>query len=256
MKFNHLTTSVELLFLYAQIKVKLTHLKHYSTGCSTLSLISVFPLDVLNYIFLIIIDVYYDICVNYPSNFWLDSLAFDSRFLLILQNIEKKILTHNKDELLTKSINFKNYNLFLSSANLITYEDEKLFIWFFHTISEILIHKNKNTSISVKLLSMVGVHLMVKTLLIFLLLINNQSVVNSVFLSDSKIYDIQFFNFNFNFNFWWQNLNQFVLRKVYSLYPIYVIKNNALTTNYVFLPYFNSYFSQLNLINWLIKLLN
>jgi len=252
MKFNNLTISLELLFLYAQIKVKLTHLKHYTTRCSTLSLLSVVSLDLLNYLSLIIIDVYYDICLNYPNNFWLDSTSFDSRFLLILQNIEKKILRDNKDELLTKSINFKNYNLLLSSANLITHEDEKLFIWFFHILSEILMHKHNSSSISVKLLSIVGVHLIVKTLLIFLLLINNQSVVNSIFLSDSKIYDTQFINFNF----WWQKLNQFILRKVYSLYPIYVIKNNVLTTNYVFLPYFNSYFLQSSLITWFSKLLS
>ncbi|NP_050682.1 hypothetical protein GuthCp023 (chloroplast) [Guillardia theta] len=251
MKFNNLKISLELLFLYAQIKVKLTHLKHYSTRCSTLSLITVFPLDLLNYLSLIIIDVYYEICINYPNNFWLDSTSFDSRFLFILQNIEKKILRHNNYELLTKSINFKNYNLFLSSANLITHEDEKLFIWFFHILSEILIHKHKSSTISVKLLSIVGVHLIVKTLLIFLLLINNQSVVNSIFLSDSKIYHPQFINFNF----WWQNLNQLVLRRIYSLYPIYVIKNNVLTTNYVFLPYFNSYLLQSNLTTWFSKLL-
>lgn len=255
MKFNNLTISLELLFVYAQIKVKLTHLKHYSTRCSTLSLVTLFPLDLLNYLSLIIIDVYYDICANYPNNFWLDTTSFDSRFLLILQNIEKKILRHNNYAnyaLLTKSINFKNYNLFLSSANLLTNEDEKLFIWFFHILSEILIHKNKNTSISVKLLSIVGVHLIVKTLLIFLLLINNQSVVNSIFLSDSKIYHTQFINVKF----WWQNLNKLILRNVYSLYPIYVIKNNVLTTNYVFLPYFNSYFLQSNLITWFSKLLS
>lgn len=247
MKINDFRISVQLIFLYEQIKIKFIYLKDCSNKCSKLVLIDLLPLDLINYLCLIITDVYYDFCIQHFNSYLDETISFHDQFLCILQNIEQKILRQKRYKLLSRRINFTIYSLNLYNRKLLTHEDEKIFRWFFNVMHEII--SKKNTSISLNLLRIIGIHIIIKTLLIFLFITESQCCINPIFLCDNKNFNNRFLNIDIKI--WWQNFNQFLLLKFYNLYPIYMIKKNILRANYIFLPYFNYYSLNSNLITFL-----